>query len=269
MTWHEEMARRQLSGKRIVVTGASSGIGRCLGRQLGAAGAKIVATARREELLLSLQHDIRTAGGECQIVVGDVTSTQTHEDIVTSCKQSFGGMDCLINNAGVGAMGPFSEASLERLRQVFEVNFFAMAALIRKSVPMLTKGNDPLIVNIGSVLGHRAVPLKSEYCAAKFAIHGFSDALRAELATIPIEVLLISPSTINSDFFESALEDATGVDWKKRGAMQPEFVASKILLGMEKRNHEIILPFSGKALVWLDRLLPTVANRIVSRFGRG
>ena len=165
-------------------------------------------------------------------------------------------------------MGPFADASMERLRQIFEVNFFSMAALIRSTVPVLSRGDDALIVNIGSVLGHRAVPLKSEYCAAKFALHGFSDSLRAELASIPIEVLLISPSTVNSDFFDSALEDATDVNWKKRGSMKPEFVVRKIIQGMEKRNHEIILPFSGKALVWLDRLFPTIADRIVSRFGQ-
>lgn len=263
------MAKRRLGGKRIAVTGASSGIGRCLSLRLAAAGAKLVITARREELLYSLQTEIRDSGGLCEVVVGDITQSQTHQDIVSASANAYGGLDCLVNNAGVGAMGPFAEATIERLREIFEVNFFSMASMIRAAVPALESGEDALIVNIGSVLGHRAVPLKSEYCAAKFALHGFSDSLRAELASVPIEVLLISPSTVDSDFFDSAIEDSTSVNWKKRGSMEPDFVARKIIAGMQKRNHEIILPLSGKALVWLDRLFPTIANRIVSRYGGG
>lgn len=262
------MPKRQVQDKRIVVTGASSGIGRCLSKQLAIMGAQLVVTARREQLLRTLQAEIRVAGGQCEVVVGDITDSKTHGETIRVAQQTFGGIDCLINNAGVGAMGPFSESSIDRLREIFEVNFFSMAALIRATVPVLGQGDDALIVNIGSILGHRAVPLKSEYCAAKFALHGFSDSLRAELAGIPIEVLLISPGTVNSDFFNSALENATEVEWKKRGSMKPEFVARKIIQGMEKRNHEIILPLSGKALVWLDRLFPTIANRIVSKFGQ-
>ena len=263
------MPKRSLDKKRIAVTGASSGIGRCVSLRLAAAGAKLVVTARREELLRSLQKEIRELNGQCEVVVGDITQSQTHLDVVATCNHAFGGMDCLINNAGVGAMGPFAAASMERLREIFEVNFFSMASMIRAAVPALEAGDDALIVNIGSVLGHRAVPLKSEYCAAKFALHGFSDSLRAELASIPVEVLLVSPSTVDSDFFDSALEDSTSVNWKKRGSMEPDFVARKIVSGMQKRNHEIILPLSGRALVWLDRLFPTIANRIVSRFGGG
>ena len=262
------MARRCLDGKRIVVTGASSGIGRSLSLKLAAEGAALLVTARREELLRTLQNEIKESGGRCEVVTGDITEPATHDQIIASAKSALGGMDCLINNAGAGAMGPFAGATMERLREIFEINFFSMAALIRAAMPLLEIGDDSLIVNIGSVLGHRAVPLKSEYCAAKFALHGFSDALRAELANQAIEVLLISPSTVDSDFFDSALEDSTSIDWKKRGSMAPEFVASKVIQGMQRRNHEIILPLSGKALVWLDRLFPTIANRIVSRFSK-
>ena len=261
------MPKRQLENKRIIVTGASSGIGRSLAKSLAAKGSRLIVTARRTELLESLKAEILADGGECQVVVGDITETKTHHRILETSQQQYNGLDGLVNNAGVGAIGPFSSASIERLREIFEVNFFSMATLIRAAVPMLSQGNDPLIVNVGSVLGHRAVPLKSEYCAAKFALHGFSDALRAELSSIPIDVLLVSPSTVDSDFFNSALEDSTAIDWKKGRPMQPKFVARKILQGMEKRNHEIILPLSGKALVWLDRLFPTIANRIVSKFG--
>jgi short-subunit dehydrogenase len=143
-----------------------------------------------------------------------------------------------------------------------------MAELIRESLPLLKVGADPLIVNMNSVLGHRATPLKSEYCASKFAVHGLSDAIRAELAGDGVDLLLVSPSTTDSDFFDSAIEDETGKDWKKGGAMSPETVAAKTIRAMQKRRHEIILTFGGRIIVWLDRIIPGIANRLVARFGQ-
>ncbi len=262
------MSRRRLRDNRILLTGASSGLGRSLARQLSVAGARLVITARRADRLEALQREMDRDGFVCHTVVGDLTVEDVRLELLETCLQKLGGLDCLINNAGIGAMGRFDTASNNRIRQIFELNFFAMVDLIRLCLPTLKQGNDPLIVNIGSVLGHRAAPLKSEYSASKFAIHGFSDALRAELTTIPLGVLLVSPGTINSQFFDSAIEDTTGKKWVRNSAMQPEYVARKIIAAMVRRKHELILPTSGKALVWLDRLCPTLANRIVARYGQ-
>jgi len=154
------------------------------------------------------------------------------------------------------------------MRQIFEVNFFAVAEFIRESLPALKGGNEPVIVNLSSVLGHRAVPLKSEYCATKFAIHGLSDALRAELSADGIDLLLVSPSTTDSEFFDAAIDDPTKRDWKKGGAMSPEIVAKRTIRAIKKRRHEIILTFGGRILVWLDRMIPGIANRIIAKFGQ-
>ncbi|MDG2182303.1 MAG: SDR family NAD(P)-dependent oxidoreductase, partial [Mariniblastus sp.] len=124
------------------------------------------------------------------------------------------------------------------------------------------------IVNMSSVLAHRATPLKSEYCASKFALHGFSDALRAELANDSIDLLLVSPSTTDSEFFDHAIEDTTGKNWKTRGAMPPSIVASKTIRAMKKGKHEIILTLGGRLIVWMDRLIPGIANRIMARYGQ-
>ena len=128
----------------------------------------------------------------------------------------------LISNAGIGAMGRFDDADDDRMRKVFDVNFFAIAELTRLALPKLKLGNDALIVNMSSILAHRAAPLKSEYCASKFALHGFSDSIRAELAKDNVSLLLVSPSTTDSEFFDSAIEDQTGKNWKKRGSMPPD-----------------------------------------------
>lgn len=262
------MAVRKLAGKRILITGASSGIGRALAVQLAASGSSLMLAARRGEKLSQLESEINASGGDAFSCVVDVTLNDDRARLLADCEGRLGGLDILINNAGVGAMGRFDEADPHRLRQIFEVNFFALAEMTREALPMLKSGDDGLIVNISSVLGHRGAPLKSEYSASKFAVHGFSDAIRAELAEDGVEVLLISPSTTDSEFFDAAIEDDTKKNWKKRGAMSPTAVATKTIKAMRKRRHEIILTFGGRILVWLDRMVPGFANRIIAKFGQ-
>ncbi len=235
--------------------------------QLAAEGVKVCMGARRTDLLESLRQEIESRGGSCVAVVGDVTEPSTRQSLIDRCVDEWGGIDLLINNAGIGAMGRFDEADSQRLRRIFEVNFFSIAELTRDAIPWLKKGSQPMIVNISSVLGHRAAPLKSEYSSSKFAIHGLSDAIRAELARDGIDVLLVSPSTTDSDFFDSAIEDTAKRNWKRRGAMSPEKVASKTIWAIKRGRHEIILSWGGRMLVWLDRLASTVADRILARYG--
>jgi short-subunit dehydrogenase len=146
-----------------------------------------------------------------------------------------------------------------------EVDFFAPVELIRRALPLLKAGRKPIIVNLGSVLGHRAVPDKSEYCAAKFALHGFSDALRAELKPDGIDLLLVSPSTTRTEFFESVLEKNSNRREGAFGSASAHSVARSTIRAIQRGKHEVILSCGGKLLVWFDRLLPTVANRVLAR----
>jgi short-subunit dehydrogenase len=186
---------------------------------------------------------------------------------LTVATEEFGGLDILVNNAGVGAIGLFADAGPDRLQRIMDINFFAPVELIRSAIPMLRNGNQPIIVNVSSVLGHRAVPKKSEYCASKFALHGFSDALRAELSADGIDVLLVSPSTTQSEFFDNVLEDNARLPWLKLGGMRADRVARKTVRAIAKGRQEIILTPGGKMLVWCDRLCPPLVNRLVARFG--
>ncbi len=267
--------KRTIADKRIILTGASSGIGWHLALQLAAEGAQVIANARRADRLGELVDAFKAkqsasgAAGSGSIVpvTGDVCDRELQRQLVEACVGEFGGVDMLINNAGIGAMGRFDEADDDRMRKVFDVNFFAIAELTRLALPKLKLGNDSLIVNMSSILAHRAAPLKSEYCASKFALHGFSDSIRAELAKDDVGMLLVSPSTTDSEFFDSAIEDQTGKNWKKRGSMLPEVVAAKTIRAIRKRKHEIILTHGGRFLVWLDRIVPGVANRMMARYG--
>ena len=257
------MAKRSLNDLKVLITGASSGLGNCLARQLDAAGAKLLLTARRHDRLQSLAENLNSTPILCP---GDLTCHEHRLALLDTCQREWDGIDVLINNAGVGAMGGFETANQSRLKQVMEINFYSAAEMIRLFIPQLKKSTRAAIVNISSVLGHTAVPDKSEYCASKFALHGFSDALRVELAGQNIDVVLISPSTIKTDFFDSAVEDTTDTDWDRRPGMTPEYVAAKTIKAIKKGSREVILPLNGKMFVWFDRLCPGWSEKLIRRF---
>ena len=259
------MARRKIQSSRVVVTGASSGIGFELAKQFLQAGCKVIATARRLEQLQNLEQFGDTTS-QLIVIDGDITSSEIRNKLVQTAADKFGGLDLLVNNAGVGGLGRFEESNEGCLRQIMEINFFAPVELIRAAIPVMKQGVHPMIVNISSVLGHRAVPEKGEYCASKFALHGFSDSLRAEMAG-SIDVLLVSPSTTQSEFFDNAVENHSQRDWTPKKAMPAEVVARKTLQAIRAGKHEVILTIGAKGLVLLDRLAPTLANRIVQKYG--
>ena len=128
----------------------------------------------------------------------------------------------LINNAGVGAIGPFDSADPERVRRIMEVNFFALVEMTRLALPHLKQGRTPIIVNISSILGRRGVPHNSEYTASKFAVHGFSESIRAEFAGSGVDVLVVSPGTTETEFFDNVLESKGGPKWPEHAAVPPK-----------------------------------------------
>jgi short-subunit dehydrogenase len=258
------MSRRTLPNARAIVTGASSGIGSELAKALTKAGARVIATARRADRLQQLVVEEHAA----HWLAGDITQAEFRAELLQFAREKFdGGLDILVNNAGAGVIGPFAESTPEALRQIMELNFFAPAELIRAALPLLRAGHKPIIANVGSVLGHRAVPKKSEYCASKFALHGLSDALRAELAPQGIDVLLISPSTTATEFFDVAQGDKEKLPWLKVPGQSAATVARAAVKAIRRGRHEIILSPGGKLLVWFDRLCPPVVNRLVARWG--
>ena len=263
------MSHWHLDNAITIVTGASSGIGMQMALQLAIGGGTVIAVARREQRLQQLIHNARLPQPATQRIVpmaGDVTDPKFREQVIERAASISDRLDLLVNNAGIGGIGPFSEATPDRLRKIMEVNFFATVEMTRLALPLLRKGKAPVICNISSVLGHFAVPDKSEYCASKFAIHGWSDALRAELADEGIQVTLVSPSTTSSEFFDVAIETKVSAIQKRRQAMTPERVATLAIRAIRRRKDEVILSAGGKLLVYADRLCPWLVNRIVRRY---
>lgn len=260
------MARRNLRDARIIVTGASSGIGRELAIQLCRRGSQVLATARRVERLYELKRICDPLPGKLSFLVGDLTSEPHRRAIIAAAEDQWNAVDVLINNAGAGAIGRFDDATSDRLRRVMEIDFFAPVELTRLCLPLLERGRRPAILNIGSVLAHRAVPNKSEYCAAKFAVRGWAESLRVELAKQNIEVLMLSPSTTRSEFLDALVETKSEEKSRSLSSMSSERVAELAISTLVRSKREMVLSLGGKTLVWAGRLFPRITDRILGRF---
>jgi short-subunit dehydrogenase len=258
--------RRNLRNARLLIAGASQGIGRSLARSAAARGARVLAAARSLELLQQLQREVRDSGHTLEIVQADVTRPADRQRLVDAALQHFGGLDVLVNNAGVGAIGPFADCAPERLRAIMEVNFFGLTETTRLFLPLLKQGNRPAIVNVSSVIGKRAVPRMSEYCASKFAVQGFSEALRAELDKDGVDVLVVCPGRTHTHFHENLLEQRSPQLFASLGGGQSaDRVAAAALRALERGKHEICLTVSGKLMVLANRFMPRLLNWFFAR----
>lgn len=250
----------------MLLTGGSSGIGEALARRLVERGAVVLVTARRADRLRRLQTELEGASGRLEFLAGDLTDMAFRRHLLDHARDQFDGrLDLLVNNAGVGLWGPFIESAPEHLHQVFDLNFFAAVDLTRGCLSMLQAGRLGTICNIGSVLGHVAVPLKSEYCASKFALRGWTDSIRPELRRLGIRVVLISPSTTRSEFFDAALTADSRPRPKSVGSTSPAVVAQITVNAIERGTSEVILSPAGRALVTAGRWVPRALRWIFDR----
>ncbi|HEX6961814.1 MAG TPA: SDR family NAD(P)-dependent oxidoreductase [Lacipirellula sp.] len=263
------MVRRTLEGRRVLITGASGGIGRELALALARRRALLSLSARRSEQLSEVASECDRLGAIAHHLAGDITEAAYREALLERAADAFGGLDVLVNNAGVSAHGRFAEGDEPTLRRIMEVNFFAAAELTRQALPLLRQGAQPAIVSIGSILGHRAAPLNSEYAASKFALRGWSEALRAELAGEGIGVLLVSPGTTETEFFDHLLAKHGDLPWGKAKGIPAAAVAEQTVRALERGRREIFPNWRGRALVVANRLLPGVVDRVMTRLGRG
>lgn len=257
--------KRTIVDSRIVITGASQGIGRALALAAAKRGAKVLAAARSEELLRALADEAQAAGAPLATVAADVTAAEDRRRMTEAAQRHFGGADVLVNNAGIGATGHFAECSPERLRKIMEVNFFGLTETTRAFLPLLRQGRRPAIVNISSIAGKRAIPARSEYSASKFAVQGFSEALRAELAKDGIDVLVVCPGLTQTNFSQNMIEQKARLQLDHLRGMTPEEVAEATLRAIERGTREVYLTAQGRLMVLVSRFLPRLADRIAAR----
>ncbi|MBP7141794.1 MAG: SDR family NAD(P)-dependent oxidoreductase [Opitutaceae bacterium] len=193
-----------LADQVIIVTGASSGIGEAVARRLAHGGAHLVLTARRSDRLQSIARELDPGGERILVVAADITLAADRERVVNEAVGRFGRIDGLVNNAGYGQRGPLERVPVDAIRRNFEVNVFSLIALTQNVIPHLRSQGHGRIINIGSVAGRIARPLSSVYDSTKHALEALTDGLRGELLPFGIDVVMIRPGYIATEFAESA-----------------------------------------------------------------
>ena len=257
--------RRDLSGKRVILTGATGGIGRATAEALTRAGARLVIAARSADDLKQLADDLGQLGGEVVPVACDVTVAADRERLIETAVRALGGLDILINNSGVGSFGHFATSTEDVVRRVMEVNFFGPVELIRLAVPHLMAGDQPAVVNVASMTGRLGMPAWPEYSASKFALVGMSEALRGEFARFDIDVLTIVPGLTNSGFDRNMLRKDGRMDIPFGTGMPPERVAVGIVDAIRANRRETVLGTEARWMLRFKRFLPRVLNRLIAR----
>jgi short-subunit dehydrogenase len=257
--------RRDLRGRRVLVTGASSGIGRALAGQLAAAGARQVIAARSADKLAELAATLSAKGAEVIATPADVTRDEDRRRLIDTAAQRLGGLDVLVNNAGVASWAHFADGTEEILRQVMEVNFFAPAELMRLAIPLLTQARQPAVVNVASMCGRRALPAWTEYSASKYALCGLTEALRGELARFDIDVLLILPGLTASDLHKHMLRSDGRAKINFDEGMPPERVAAGIVGALRTNRKETVLGREARWMLRLQRFFPRLLDWLIAR----
>jgi len=196
---------RPLRDQVMVITGASSGIGRAAADLAAARGASVVLAARDTDALELAAGAIRARGGRALAVECDVSRPEQIEALALRALEHFGGIDTWVNNAGVSIYGRLDEVPIEDQRALFDVNYWGLVSGSLTAARVMAK-NGGVIVNVGSVASDRAVPLQGAYCASKHAVKAFTDTLRMEIdeAGLPIAVSLVKPASVDTPFFEHA-----------------------------------------------------------------
>jgi short-subunit dehydrogenase len=257
--------RRDIAGSRFLITGASQGIGRELAAQAARQGAKVLAAARNTDLLRQLADEAKTHGGTLEVLRADVTAPADRQAMADAMQRHFGGLDVLVNNAGIGATGHFAEATEDRLRQIFEVNVFGLTETTRVCLPLLQKGHKPAVVNISSIVGKHGLPGRSEYSASKFAVQGFSEALRGEMARFGIDVLIVNPGLTQTNFPQNMLERKSRLKVDHMRGMTAAQAAALTLRAIARGSDEVTFTTRGKLFVLVSRFFPRLVNRIAAR----
>lgn len=259
-------------GNVVLVTGASSGIGKAVAERLANEGFRVYGTSRKaegEQIVIAEN----ASGGFLKLINLDVRSDESAHKAAAYVVEKEGSIDILINNAGFGISGPIEETTPKEAISQFDTNFFGMHRMVRNVLPGMRERGKGLIINIGSVAGLFALPYQAFYCASKFAVEAFSEALRMEVKDFGIKVCVIEPGdtktefTQNRYFCEASKDSAYKRSQRSVEKMMqdeqngpgPETIANIVVRLIKKKNPpvRVISGFSYKLLVFLKRLLPS------------
>jgi short-subunit dehydrogenase len=259
----------RLAGRRIIVTGASEGIGRALALALSTQGARVALAARDAARLEELARECRARGGEALVVPTDIANAVDCGWLVETTLQNFGGIDVLVHNAGITMWSRFDAvADLEIFERLMQVNYLAPVRLTSLALPHL-KQSKGLLVAVASLAGITGVPERSGYAASKHALIGFFESLRIELRATGVEVSVIAPDFVVTEIHKRAI----GPDGEPLGIspmraakiMSADVCAARIVRAIERRERLVVMSARGKIGRWLKLIAPGLIDRIAEK----
>jgi len=246
-----------VNNKRIIITGAAGGIASLLAQKLGAAGARLCLTDINGEALQAVQASL--PAGAARTVVADIGNIEDRTRIVQQTLDSFGGIDMLINVAGINPFGVYADQDEALIQKTLEINLLGPMLLTRAVLPTMLAQDSGHIVNIGSTFGSIGFAWFAAYSASKFAVRGFSQSLRRELRETGIEVTYIAPRAVRTAINSSAVYAMAKAI--KMNMDEPETVAQQIINSIRKREKERYLGFPEALFVRINAIFPGIVDR--------
>lgn len=255
--------------KIVIVTGASSGIGLASARLFGSYGSKVVMAARRLELLEELAPSVNPDQSKVLCVKADVSKEEDCKALIDATVEKFGGIDILINNAGLSMRAMFKDMDLSVIRTLIDVNFWGTVYCTKFALPWLLKSKGS-VVGVISIAGYSALPARCGYAASKFAVRGFLDTVRIEHVKDGLHVLVTAPGYTSSNVRNAALTadgSAQGSTPLEEGKlMSAEECAQKIAKAISRRRSTQILTLLGKVTVWFRNRFPDLTDKITYKY---
>ena len=253
--------------KVVAITGGSDGIGKGLVDMLIPMGAKVATCGRNQDKLYDLQ--VRHSGNALHTVVADVSNFNDCKNFIDSTIKTYGGIDILINNAGISMRALLKDADIEVIKKVMDINFYGTVFCTKLALQSIIERKGT-IVGVSSIAGFRGLPGRSGYSASKFAVNGWLEAIRTELMDSGVNVMWVCPGFTSSNIRNVALnskgksQGESPMDEAKM--MSAEKCALHILRAVEKRKRTLVLTFTGKQTVFMNKFFPKMADRFVKKF---
>ncbi len=255
-----------MKDKVVIITGASSGIGKACAQAFGKAGAKVVITGRNAANLQIVADDLAKQQIAVLPVIADVSVEEDNRKMVDETLRKYGRIDILINNAGISMRALFEEVDLNVIRKVMDINFYGTVYATKYCLPQILQ-NKGSVVGISSIAGFRGLPGRAGYSASKFAMQGFLEVLRTEMLKRGVHVLIACPGFTASNIRNVALSkngSAQGESPRdEEKMMSPEEVAGHILRAVQKRKKYLVLTTQGKMTVFLNKWFPGFMDKMV------
>jgi len=253
----------------VVITGASSGIGRCAAALFGKHGWRVGLIARGADNLDAARKDVITAGGTASVAVADVADSAALEAAAVQIESELGPIDVWVNNAGVGVYGKFMDITEDEFRRLTETNYFGTVNGTRVALRRMLPRNQGTVVQVLSAISYRGVPLQSPYSGSKYALRGFTEAVRSELAndSSAVHLTMVHPPAVNTPFYNHAVSHMPKPVRPPPPVYQPEIVADAIYLAATTRRREVKVTGLAVGFAVANKLTPGLLDYFAGKFG--